>query len=67
METRFKWWHPSCRYDKNAGFSVSWIFVFLSGGGIQRRRQERDYTMPIETFGISFFLFLLLLQRTSPK
>lgn len=42
METRFKWWHPSSRHDKNAGFSVSWIFVFLSGRGIQRRRQERE-------------------------
>lgn len=56
MEIGLEQWHPSSRFDKDAGFSVSWIIACLSGVGIKRREPE-NYTVPTEISGTVFFPF----------
>lgn len=55
MKNGFEWRHPSSRNDQDAGFSVPWITVFLSRGGIKGREHE-NYTMPTKISGTFFFL-----------
>jgi hypothetical protein len=42
MENECKGFYPSSRYNKEAGYSVSWKFVFLSGGGLEGDGQREN-------------------------
>lgn len=65
MENRLHWWHPSCRHA--SGFSVSWIFVCLHGGRIQRRKEERELSNAHWNIrNLGFFSLSSLTKNISP-